>query len=61
MGACKGDWKLDDLAGVCGEVVDEDGASGDGVPLTNIDFVPSTKRPPRGGPSMRGGVKAAER
>ena len=61
-GACSGDWKPADLAGVWGESVDdEDGASGDGVPLTNIDFVPSTNRPPRGGPSIKGGAKAADR
>jgi len=31
-------------------------ARGDDGGLTNIDFVPSTKRPPRGGPSARGGA-----
>lgn len=43
--------------------VDEliDGDSGDGVPLTNMDFVPSIRRPPSGGPSdidevMMGGL-----
>lgn len=61
-GACSGDGKPADFAGVCGENVDDaDGTSGEGVFLTNMDFVPSTKRPPRGGPSIRGGVNAAGR
>ena len=37
------------------EAADE--ASGDDGGLTNIDFVSSTRRPPRGGPSMSGGAK----
>lgn len=37
----------------------EDGARGEDGGLTNIDFVPSTNRPPRGGPSMRGGLNDA--
>lgn len=35
---------------------DGDGKRGEGGGLTNIDFVPSTKRPPRGGPSTSGGL-----
>lgn len=34
----------------------EDGARGEDGGLTNIDFVPSTNRPPSGGPSMSGGL-----
>lgn len=33
------------------------GPSGDGDGLTNMDFVPSTRRPPRGGASLGGGAK----
>lgn len=42
---CRGDWKPEAGVGMPAE-----GVRGDGVCLTNIDFVPSTKRPPSGGP-----------
>ena len=37
--------------------VDVDEASGEDGDLTNMDFVPSTKRPPRGGPAESGEAK----
>lgn len=62
LAECKGDWNPDAF-GVKG--LDDDacagaGASGDGVCLTNIDFVPSTKRPPRGGPAWMDGAKVVD-
>lgn len=64
---CSGDWNapLLGVVGVLGAVLaldtDPEGTRGDGVCLTNIDFVPSTKRPPSGGPSLTEGANDGDR
>ena len=57
-----GDWNDDPVEECNGDVTPAGlggGKSGDGCVggLTNMDLVPSAKRPPKGGPSSRGGEK----
>lgn len=64
---CSGDWNaaLLGVVGVLGAVLEPDTepecTRGDGVCLTNADFVPSTKRPPSGGPSLTEGANDGDR